>query len=210
MIEINSLKKDWQNQKPAAESKIDIKKTAGNALSKLKKFEKKQLRINLAKTSVVAMIFLFLIWSMLFETGVSTVKIIAVAWLVISAVVFLTIYWRTQLKVNTLNANENSLDFIDKVLENFSEQKRLFGEKFWIFGIALIIGINLLYLDVLKDFQLYLRLALHVSVSLILVAAVSGGIKFRMLRFKKEYDPLINELTGIKEDLRAQNGNKKG
>ncbi len=201
MIELDEMKKNWQNLKPAAKIKNDMKQSSEKVLSKLRKFENRQLRINLLKTSIVSMIFLYLIWSMIFETQVSTVKIIGIAWLVISAVTFLTVYWKTQLKVDNLNANEKSLDFIDKVLDNFSEQKKLFSEKFRVFGIALIIGINILYLDLLKDLQLPLRLALHASASIVLIAAIFGGIKFRMLRFKREYDPLITELNDIKEDL---------
>ena len=201
MIEIESLKKNWQNQKPASAIKYDFERITGDTLSRLKKFEKKQLRINLFKTIGIVLLFIYLIWAMLFATHVSMIKITAIVWLVLSTAIFLRIYWKVQFKVNKLNVKGNSLDFIDDVIRNFTEQKNLFREKFWIFGIALIIGINILYLDFFSGVQLIARLGLHALVTVILALTIWGGIKFRMLRFKREYEPIINDLTKIKNDL---------
>ena len=201
MIEFDELKKNWQNQKPAAGKEVDLKKITDQSLSKLKKFEKKQFRINMFKTTGIVLIFIYLIWAMLFASAFSPVKLAAVAWLVISAAVFLRIYWKTQLRVNKLNVRSSSLDFIDDVLDNFSEQKKLFRERFWLFGLALIVGINLLDIDILKDLQIWPRIGLHAAVTVILAATIWGGIKFRMFRFKREYEPIVKELTNIKQDL---------
>ena len=201
MIELDALKKSWKNQKPAADTKFDLDKITGESLSKLKKFEKKQFNINLAKTTGIALIFIYLVWSMLFMTSFSAIKAVAVIWILLSILVFLVIYWRVQLKVNKLNVNDNSLGFIDDVLENFSQQKKLFREKFWMFGVALTIGINILYLDLLKDVPLMPRIGLHAGVCVLMFAVIWGGIKFRMRRFRREYEPVVNELLKIKEDL---------
>jgi len=201
MIHLDDLKKNWQNQKPASNKRFDIEKVAIESLSKLKKFETKQFRINLFNTTGMVFILSYLIWAMLILTSFTIIKAAAVVWILTSVIIFLTIYWKIQFKVKNLNVNNNSLEFIDEVLENFSIQKKLFKEKFWIFGAALIIGTNILYLDLLKDVQTLERVGFHLLFSLIIAASIWGGIKFRMFRFKREYDPIIKELTKIKEGL---------
>jgi len=202
MIEIDALKKNWQNQKPAAEKKFNPEKIASDSFIKLKKFEKKQFRINMGKTIGMGLIILFLLQTMLLSTSFTLIKLIGVAWIVFSVIYFLVVYWKMQLKVNKLNVDGNSLDFIDEVLENFAMQKRFFKEKFWIFGATLIIGLNILYLDLLKDMTILERLGFHFSFVVLLLVAIWGGIKIRMFRFRREYDPIINELIKIKKDLK--------
>ena len=202
MIELDDLKKNWQNQKRASTEKFDIEKIAVESLSKLKKFEKKQFRINMFKTTSIGLILAYFIWAMLIATSFTVIKAAALLWILVSVIIFLTIYWKVQFKVNKLNVRSNSIEFIDEVLENFAIQKKLFKDKFWVFGAALIIGINILYLDLLKDVQIFERIGFHLLFCLIMTAVIWGGIKFRMLRFKKEYEPIINELSKIKADLK--------
>jgi len=201
MIEIATLKRNWRNQKPAEKEKFRIEKIISGSLSKLKKFEKKQFRINMFKTTGVAFLLIYLIWAMLIATSFSIIKLIAIIWLIGSTIIFLKTYWKVQLKVNRLNVRGNSIEFIDEVLENFSIQRKLFKEKFWMFGAALIIGINILDLDTLKNIHMPERLGYHLLFSIIMIAVIWGGIKIRMFRFKKEYEPIENELIKIKEDL---------
>lgn len=201
MIEFDALKKNWQNQKSAADMKPDFDNAVSSSLSKLKKFEKRILKINIAKTTGIILIVFLFIWSMLFASPVSILKIIAVAMLVISIVIFWTKYLRIQLRTTKLNVNENSLDFIDDVLENFSAQRELFKKDFRLFGAVLIIIINILYLDLLNGMQLLERVGFHIFMSAALLAVLFVGIKFRMRRFKKENEPIENELIKMKEDL---------
>ena len=202
MKELDALKKNWQNQKPSAETKFDTDKIINDSLSKLQKFEKRIFGINMAKTAGIILAAILIIWSMLFAAPVSAVKIIAVLWLLISIVVFWVKYLKIQLRTNKLNVKESSLNFIDEVLHNFSRQKELFRKDFLYFGAALITGINILYLDLLSGMPLLERICFHVFISAALTAVLFGGIKFRMRRFKRENEPLENELIKMKEDLK--------
>ena len=175
---------------------------ANESLSKLNKFEKKQFRINMFKTIGITFLLVYLIITMFVFSAFSVIKLISIVWLAASIIFFLVKYWKMQLKVNKLSANDNSIEFIDEVLENFSIQKKFFKEKFWVFGATLIIGINILYLDLLKDLQIMERIGLHLLFCLIMILVIWIGIKFRMFRFKREYEPIINELTEIKKDLK--------
>ena len=202
MIEFDALKRNWQNQKLTPGKNLDPEKITSDSLSKLKKFEKMQFRINMGKTTMIILMILFLVYTMLIATPLTALKLTAVSWIVFSVIYFLVVYWKMQLKVNKLNMQGNSLDFIDEVLKNFAIQRKFFKDKIWIFGAALVIGINILYLDVLKALTTIERLYFHLGFTVLMVLVLWLGIKFRMFRFRREYDPIINELTKIKEDLK--------
>ena len=202
MIEFDALKRNWQNQKLTPGKNLDPEKITSDSLSKLKKFEKMQFRINMGKTTMIILMILFLVYTMLIATPLTALKLTAVCWIVFSVIYFLVVYWKMQLKVNKLNMQGNSLDFIDEVLKNFAIQRKFFKDKIWIFGAALVIGINILYLDVLKALTIIERLYFHLGFTVLMVLVLWLGIKFRMFRFRREYDPIINELTKIKEDLK--------
>ena len=202
MIEFDALKRNWQNQKLTPGKNSDPEKITSDSLSKLKKFEKMQFRINMGKTTMIILMILFLVYTMLIATPLTALKLTAVSWIVFSVIYFLVVYWKMQLKVNELNMQGNSLDFIDKVLENFAIQRKFFKDKIWIFGASLVMGINILYLDVLKALTTIERLYFHLGFTVLMVLVLWLGIKFRMFKFRREYDPIINELTKIKEDLK--------
>ena len=202
MIEFDALKRNWQNQKLTPGKNLDPEKITSDSLSKLKKFEKMQFRINMGKTTMIILMILFLVYTMLIATPLTALKLTAVSWIVFSVIYFLVVYWKMQLKVNKLNMQGNSLDFIDKVLENFAIQRKFFKDKIWIFGASLVMGINILYLDVLKALTIVERLYFHLGFTVLMVLVLWLGIKFRMFRFRREYDPIINELTKIREDLK--------
>ena len=201
MFEIDELKKNWQNQKPDKELNINTNEMITGILPKLKKFEKRLFRINLMKTIGITSIMIYMVLVFNFFTTFSLFTFLGIGVILISTFIFLIIYWRSQFGIEKLKVNESSLSFLNNALDNLDKQKKLFKEKFWIFGVCLIAGLNILYLDVLSGATLIERLAMHISMSLIITVTFYFGLKFRMFRFKKEYEPIINELEKIKKDL---------
>ncbi len=202
MKELEVLKNNWQKQKPAAVDKFNYEKITSGSLSKLKKFEKRILKINIIKTTGISIAVALLIWTLIFELPVSVFRITAVTLLVMAISAFWLKYLKLQLKTAKLNVKENSLDFIDDVLKNFSEQREFFRKDFKVFGAILITGINIIYLDLLTGMPVLERIGFHIFMSAALLVVIFFGVKFRMRRFKKENEPIENDLLKIKEDLK--------
>ena len=202
MKELEVLKNNWQKQKPAAVDKFNYEKITSASLSKLKKFEKRILKINIIKTTGISIAVALLIWTLIFELPVSVFRITAVTLLVMAISAFWLKYLKLQLKTAKLNVKENSLDFIDDVLKNFSEQREFFRKDFKVFGAILITGINIIYLDLLTGMPVLERIGFHIFMSAALLVVIFFGVKFRMRRFKKENEPIENDLLKIKEDLK--------
>ena len=202
MKELDELRKSWSNQKPAADMKFDIENKKAASLSMLKKFEKKIFRINAAKTLGIFIGLMLLVYTLLIATPFSAPRAAAVAILVITTANFWKKYLKLQLKTAKLDVKENSLVFIDDVLNNFTAQREFFKKDFLVFGGILIAGLNLIYLDLLTDMQALERIGYHVFMSALLITVLFLGIKFRMRRFKNENEPIEIELIKIKEDLK--------
>lgn len=202
MKELEVLKNNWQKQKPAAVDKFNYEKITSASLSKLKKFEKRILKINIIKTTGIIIAVALLIWTLILELPVSVFRITAVTLLVMAISAFWLKYLKLQLKTAKLNVKENSLDFIDDVLKNFSEQREFFRKDFKVFGALLITGINIIYLDLLTGMPVLERIGFHILMSAALLVVIFFGVKFRMRRFKKENEPIENDLLKIKEDLK--------
>ena len=205
MKELDELRKSWKEQMPSTAAAFDTRRITSDSLSKLKKFEKRILRINIVKTIGIIIGTVLLVYTMLFATPFSAFKAAAVGLIVISIAGFWTRYLKLQLKTANLNLKENSLDFIDDVLKNFSAQREFFKKDFMAFGAVLIAGLNIIYLDLLSGMQTLERIGLHIIMTAVLMAVLFFGLKFRMRRFKNENEPIEKELTKIKEDLK-ENG----
>ncbi len=202
MKELDVLKNNWQKQKAASEIKMDEGKITESALSMLKKFEKKIFRINAVKTAGIIIAVILLIYTMLIATPPTVFKTAAVAVLLISITVFWTRYLKLQLKTAKFNVKENSVDFIDEVLKNFSAQREFFKKDFKVFGAVLIAALNIIYLDLLNGMPGLERIGFHTVMSALLIAVLFLGIKFRMRRFRNENAPIEKELIKIKDDLK--------
>ncbi len=208
MKDLDALKNNWQNMNPAAATYTDPQKLLNSSLSKLKKFEKRIYRINILKTAGMITGMGIIIFSLFSNGAVTPLEAAGVSGIILSTLIFWAEYWRVQLKTGKLDMTASTIKYNGGLTENFKEQRNFFGKKFKIFGALLIIFINVIYIDMLAGTELAERIGIHLAVSLLLTAALHYGLKFRMFRFKREYDPIENELQQIKKDLEGKNENE--
>lgn len=200
MTNFDDLKRLWQKQTSPQIDKINIEEQLPGLIEKLKKFEKKQFGINLFKTVMVTIIVVSMFFFIKkFDTGLFTnigaiINILAIVW-------FLFVYWKKQFRVSELNLNNKTNSFLENAIVKLKEQKKLFNIYFPIFGLSLLIGLNIMYLELLASETLDTKLIMHIGISGFLVIIFYLGRKVRIIRIKKEWQPLIDELTTIKNDL---------
>ncbi len=123
-------------------------------VDKLKSFEKKQFRINLAKTiAVVAILanFTFLLQSHKTE---SLFLYVGLIWVLLSTVIFMIIYWRMQFKLSDLNLNDTTSNLINSAINKLNNQKKINTRFLPIYVLFLVVGINIVYLGIFDEFSL--------------------------------------------------------
>lgn len=196
---ITELQDIWQSHDPGKNIDADSGKFMSSILNKIKQTERLVFRKNMAKT--IAIIFLSVSFIWLFYTlGVGSV----VSWLGIgtilgSTAIMMILYWRIQFKSSNLNHNLPQKEFIKDAISQMRRQKILFVRLFRWFVFFMIVGINLLYIDLLADLEIMQRLIFHFAITLFLIVIFLMGLKIRERKFNKEFQPLIDELESIKE-----------
>jgi tellurite resistance protein TehA-like permease len=123
-------------------------------------------------------------------------------WIAACLTVFTILYWRKQFQANRLNFSLQTSDFIDLAMDKLNKQKKVFRSIFPFLVIGLIVGLNLLYLDLLTDLSVGLRLIYHLCVSVIMVGLIPIGFKIRNWKFKKENQPVIDDLLNFKREIK--------
>lgn len=68
----------------------------------------------------------------------------------------------------------------------------------WIYAILLVVGLNVGYIEALKEMSLLLRIGAHFIVTILLLVGVRRGINKRMEKYQNEIVPLIKKLNEIK------------
>ncbi|MFA8341512.1 MAG: hypothetical protein ACEPO8_00945 [Rhodothermaceae bacterium] len=195
------VKKMWQTQTLEQLTDLNPDFVMEGVLARLSKFEKKQFRINVLKILAVVIFILFLA----VRVPMSFFSISGLLLVVTGAVFFLTVYMQHQFKVSKLNLENDSLTLIDEAVEFLKRHLLVFKKYFWIFGLLLFLGINLIYFDVFRESEFSLRLIAHSVGSMMIVISYFGGMTIRKFRHKKEYIPVISELIEIKNDFLGEN-----
>lgn len=199
MTDIQTL---WQSQTTNTVADVNDRVKMPDIIEKFKKFEKKQLRINVAKSIAVALIFLqFTVWS--YHMAANSIFFSAgVIWILLVMVAFMMLYWKKQFRHKSLNLKLNTVDLLESAIQKLNEQKRLFSRYFPLLAIALLLGLNILYLDLLAEKDLLYRVLFHLGMSVFLMVVFALGLRIRKRKFRKEYQPLIDELETIINDFK--------
>jgi len=171
-------------------------------IDKLKKLEKKHLRINLVKTITVAVLTLLLAYNILSLSNVSILTKSALGWIILSLIAGMFAYWRMQYSSSQFNFMDNSLEFIENTIIKLYSQKQIITHLLPIMVISLAIGMNVIYLDLLQGENLTIRLSLHIFMTTFLLLAMYLGLKVRKRRFNNDFKPIIEELENLKQNFK--------
>ncbi len=173
------------------QSEMDL----SDLLSRLKTFERRQFRINLTKTLAVAAIMSSLVWITIRRSVQMPVMQIGLGIIVLSTVIFMILYWKSQFKTSRLNLLSPACDFIKEAIEKLRGQKKIFGVYFPGFVVFLAIGVNLISYDMTEISSLSQRIIEHLKISVPLFVVYLLAQRIRTLRFLKEEQPVIDHLT---------------
>ncbi|MGC9973208.1 MAG: hypothetical protein ABSE56_21745 [Bryobacteraceae bacterium] len=158
------------------------------------RYQDRQLRINAAKTIAVAVLLIPFCW-ILARYLRSPLVVCGILWMVASVIAFMLAYWKRQFRVSSLDFAAPSREFIAAAVARLKQQHRLFGVPFLVFVLCMIAGLNLTLLG------LSTRLAAHVIYSAEVLLFCWVGLRIRERRFRRESQPLIDQLAVMEDDL---------
>ena len=205
MDNIKELEAIWQSQHPSPSEIKEVKLTDSEIFSKVKKLEKKHFRINMIKTILVAIILIFLSISILSLKEISIITKTGLAWIIMSLFISFIFYWKMQFNPSDLTFFDKSDRFIEKTMIKLKQQKKIITHLIPIMVSCLILGLNLIYFDLLKGEELTVRISLHILMSSFLILIMFLGLTVRKKRFRNDFQPIIDELEVIKMNFKNNN-----
>ncbi|MBN2423466.1 MAG: hypothetical protein JXR46_07935 [Calditrichaceae bacterium] len=203
MNNLKQLEEIWQSQKAVSgndEQRLGV--TIELMADKLLAFEKKQKRITLFKVIAISIILSIFSWQLFTFSDLSLIVVVGLGWIVFCTILFIVLYWKQRSQLENMNIAASSTDFIETALCKMKQQIHFFRIYFPFFVLALVAGVNLLYYEMLNGQDLKTRLIFHLSVSITLIIMIPIGLKIRGYKFKKDNQPLIDELESIMHEFR--------
>lgn len=191
----------WQQQVPPGCTDGGEATGWPGVLTGMRQYERRVFRINRIKTAAAGILLLMAGTILLPGRTGSWLVTGGLAWIAVSMTVFLILYWRWQFRVDTLPLERSTLELIRMAQHALSRERTLFWRGMPLLGVALIAGLQLIYLDLLREEPLPDRLLWHGTSVLALLTALAGGLRFRQKRFQREMQPLLNRLQLLEKSF---------
>lgn len=153
------------------------------------------------KTILVANITIYNIWYFLFKSKASVFTILGIICIVVSTLVFMVFYWKYQFRPRDLDFSTSSTSFIKSTLDKFKLQQKITYLLSPLFIGFMVLGLNILNYGFLLEESIVKRLIYHISMTLFFGFLTIIGIKIRNWRYRREFQPVQEELQNIYNDL---------
>lgn len=164
-----------------------------NQMERKSKRERALLIILFPLTIGVLMMLLPFTKSVYFMTSIG---IIAIGMLML-----IYLMYQSKIKINMTNESLDNKIFVDSMIINLHRKMRITSRYMWIYSVLLIIGINIGYLEAIKEMDLYIRIATHSILSAILLWFMYSAIKKKKIKNKREIWPLLEKLENLQKEL---------
>lgn len=164
-----------------------------NQMERKSKRERALLIILFPLTIGVLMMLLPFTKSVYFMTSIG---IIAIGMLML-----IYLMYQSKIKINMTNESLDNKIFVDSMINNLHRKMRITSRYMWIYSVLLIIGINIGYLEAIKEMDLYIRIAIHSILSAILLLFMYSAIKKKKIKNKIEIWPLLEKLENLQKEL---------
>lgn len=117
--------------------------------------------------------------------------------MIFSTIVFLIYYWRVQFQLEKLDFQRSSREFLQQAISRLQQQIDFFGRPFRIYAFLLVLGVNGTASEIWQESSPGEIIGFHAAATAILLLVIIAGIKFRQWRFRKEIDPLVEEMQAL-------------
>ncbi len=102
--------------------------------------------------------------------------------------------WRTyRIRFHPLPENplQSNKEFLQNYYQSLMKKVALTRKFMWVYAVLLIAGINIGYVEALREYALSLRLSIHIGVTVLLGGIFIYGIRRRLRHYRQEIAPIL-------------------
>lgn len=199
-LDFTELQALWVSQKMTGQDG----EGPGKLMKKLKALQQHQDHFNRVKILIIAIIFILLTVIFVNHQLISLLPVLGMLIVLGASVLFFRHYLKNQLNVRKLKLDAPAVDFLEHALGRLHRQNKVFGKPFQYFWLAVLVGMNVVFLGILHEEDVMSRLQIHAGFSLWLVLVSLAGLRFRQRRTRREVLPMIEELERTRKALVQQ------
>lgn len=186
--DIKDLQGLWQGEQS---SPTDQQQLIDN-LNNVEKKAKRERWMMLTTFFVTIAILLFILpimesWYYLFSIAILGFAMLMIIFLV----------YRTKFHSLSNGKKFSTQQFITSHIQKLKDKITIVSKYMWIYGILIAAGINVGYLEALKEMTLSSRIGYHILATVLILAAMCYGIKKKMDKYNEEIAPLISQLNEL-------------
>ncbi len=200
MNDIQSLSNLWQKDYSSVIKK-EINQQDIKILNKLEKHEKNQIKLAKIKITTVAICLFCIYYTIVSNGDFSSFILAGLAWISLTIILGMIYFWQKQFRVSKQDYKQNTLDFIKETTSKLKSETKMINQFVPLFVISLVIGLNLIYIDLLKDQNDSQRLLMHLGFSVFCILIAFMALQIRKKRYQKTFMPLIDELAHLKKSI---------
>ncbi|NOS83964.1 MAG: hypothetical protein HOP31_02390 [Ignavibacteria bacterium] len=197
-MEIDELKNIWKENKPG--KSLPEKGMYESVMDVLKKAEKKVL-LRYFLMSVFMLITFYFLGNVILGNNTFNDLSYAGFYLLFTAMIAVFfIVWSTAIIFRKNNISNPSIDFLKSVKKKFERRKMVRKIVIPVYLGAIITGITLVYIEVLADLDILIRLLIHFGV-IVFVLIISYFVSKReKKRYEKTYKPIEDRIDELLKD----------
>lgn len=198
MNELDFLRKVWEENTITTPSQnAPALKENMSMVKKLKNFDHFQKVINILKIFIITILLTTIVIS-LKSLGIDSAEIyIGISIIFAGTIAFMLYYLSNQFYTSKLDYTQSSTRFAKEAISLLKRQNNIFGFPFILFILAMIVGINVIFLGIPSEPQSVSPLVMHITFSSFMVLSGFLGYRIRRWRIRKEIYPLIADLSKL-------------
>lgn len=189
--DIANWKNLWKEEKSTP---LDVSKLI-NLLNKIERKGKVE-RIILAITILITLVLLVTLLPV-FSNKYYFASIVLIA---LGMIMILIQFYRTKYNLINKDADLNNRKYIETLIDKLKQRMLITSKYMWVYTFLLILGLNIGYVDILKNFDLSIlaRISIHIIISGVMFFIMYYAIEKRKKKNNNGILPLIEFLENLK------------
>lgn len=165
------------------------------------KLEKRQEKVIRAKTlgAISALIMLMVVF--LNGTDFNAFSIAGLGIFVISTIIVVIMLNRFRFRITVEERSSEMIKLVQITEKKIMTEKKIFKLYLPLFLVVAIAGLNLMYLNLLKDSDQGTRILYHAVMSMSIFLAALVGLRIRIQRFRKQFLPVLERIKKFRKEF---------
>lgn len=189
----------WQQAKTKG-SGMDPGYWSDDLVPMIAKLEKKQQKLLIFKTTSVICLLLAMLILFINKIEFTFYTTLGTGIFLASVISILILISRLRFRITDQERSLSTLDLARITKKKVSAERKIFTTYLPIFIAVALTGTNLMYVDLIRDLEIGMRILYHLVLTGSMLVATAVGLSVRIKRFRKQFLPLLERIQKFENE----------